>query len=256
MINSKLTEALMENRGLSVVSNETFKTIENHSYNIRSRFKAKSFLVLPISLFEILVCYLGFKFYQTIGFDKFSAFSLSFATECFYMYFSSRRGTINTGIRVLFLTVSIFTLSYNAYIKDPNLVTYKEGLGLEKGSLLERMNQISAKLKDSKNEMSLLRTEMGVYIKNELITKGNRVLGPRRNYLNRQTEKLLIERNQLNRSLKKLNVNSTSIPIIKQLSILTVRTLITVLVFSLIQIAICISLPDVIDSFKKKIGTI
>jgi hypothetical protein len=110
-MNHKLQEALASNRGI-VENKENVLVPDEFKNSITKKFnEAKTLLMIPILLFEILVCYLGYQFYKSIGFDNFTAFSLSFATECFYMYFSSKRGITNLIIRILFLSVSIFTLS-------------------------------------------------------------------------------------------------------------------------------------------------
>ncbi len=253
-MNNKLQQALANNRGL-LSEESTKKTKRLNPEALLEKFShSRVFLVFPILLFEILVCYLGFQFYRTIGFDNFSAFSLSFATECFYMYFSSKRGPINLLIRVMFLTVSIFTLSYNAYTKDANLVDYKNNLAKKGTIITDRLRTIERDFTNLEKERALITKEMEVFIENEMITRGNDVLKPRRIALNNAYNKLITEKKSLENRFENYSKTSSSLSINEQLSILTIRTLITILVFSLIQIAICISLPDVIDSLKFYLG--
>jgi hypothetical protein len=209
-------------------------------------------LLIPVLLFELFVCIQGFNYYHNfLGFSALGAISVSLCVECFYMYYSSKEGDYRkTVMKYLFLCISIFTLAFSTYTTDNNLKAYKEGIETSKVKLSEKLAQLEKQVEMNNSERSQIDEQMSVYLKRELITKGNRVLGPRRKEIDQNLKSLMLQQESTRVKLSSISSNSSSIPIIKQIEIMTVKTIVTIIVFALIQIAICISLAEIILSFK------
>ena len=219
--------------------------------NSRSMISA-SIVLIPIIFFEILVCIIGSQFYTKIGYSLYSATVLAVTIEVFYMYFSSKKSFTATLLKIVLLSVSITTLSYSAYLKDSNVNENKTRLQksitegeLRLSSILE--DQRALKVKDQNVEK-----DMEIYRKHSMASKGNLVLGPRRSSINSQRSELKIERSSIIDSLNLGRAELSTQSVIKNIGILTIQTLMTILTFSIIQIAICIALPDLINKLENK----
>jgi hypothetical protein len=207
-------------------------------------------ILFSIALFEVLVCILGTKFYTSMGYDFSSGLILAVTIEVFYMYFSSRKSWGSMFIKIVLLLVSISALTYSAYIKDQNVQNSIIHLdkSLQSSYLYLKLTENSL-LNLKKIELSIEK-DMKSYRDYDLITKGNRVLKPRRDALAKKRELLIEEKNKVLRKIKITNNARIDQGIISNIWILSMKTIMSILTFTILQISICVALPDVLDSLR------
>ncbi|OUS00273.1 hypothetical protein A9Q84_00035 [Halobacteriovorax marinus] len=230
-----------------------------NDFTIKDRFKellvskkvSAASVLLPVIFFELLVCILGSKFYLSIGFDFFTSIVLAVTTETFYMYFSSMRSVKASFIRTVLLTVSITTLSYSAYQKDTNVMNLVNSLESDISESRNRLKEVSTEIVSLKKEELNIERDMEVYRKHDLASKGNRVLAPRRLELSNRRIRLSGERGELRQFIEKKSTKLSSQSFIGNIKILTIQTLITIVTFSIIQLSICIALPQILTEIKE-----
>jgi hypothetical protein len=208
------------------------------------------FLIIPVLMFELFVCIQSYNYYHnTLFFSSLGALSIALCVESFYMLFSSRKGPFKeTVMKYLLLAISIFTLAYSTYSRDENLIAFKEGIETSKVKLSLKLGQLEKQVELNNKEREQIDQQMSVYIQRELITKGNRVLAPRRKEIDSNIKSLLKEQEAIRLQLASVSESTASIPLIKQMELLTIKTMITIIVFALIQIAICVSLSEIVSA--------
>lgn len=237
------------------ITNLDRREVNDSSFQKRNidfkRLNASSVLI-PIILFEILVCSLSAGFYKSIGYKAYSATILAITIEVFYMYFSSRKDIKSTLTKITLLAISVTTLSYSAYSKDKNvtnsIILIKEEISDRK----ERLKEVNAELASLSIQKAQIEKDMELFREYKKATKGNKILAPRRKELKDLRASLLKERNNLLISIKDAGDKLVGQSIFSNISILTIQTLISILAFTVVQIAICISLPDILAQLKKE----
>lgn len=225
--------------------------IEKISPNENQKLNLKG-VIVPVLLFEILVCVLGSQFFYEIGYSFYSSIVLAVTIEVFYMYFSSRRDIKSVLIKTVLLSISVTTLSFSAYTKDKNIQNNLLALSTEIKDNESRLIEVNSELKNLKKEELSIEKDMMVYREHELTTKGNAVLAPRRKELKERRDLLHKERTLLKSYLKEGNQELINQSFFKNIPILTIQTIISILVFTIIQICICIALPDLIEDFRRQ----
>lgn len=244
------------------IENEIEEVIQISSIDEKSICEKKSYfaniseksyyvlLLISILMFEGVVCLLGSQFYETIGYSVFVSIVLAVSGELFYMYFSTRKDQGGRVLKLILLSVSVSILSYSAYVKDENVankrLVVEESLRASKRRLLEVDNELA----NLKVEQHQIDKDMESYRKFDKITKGNMILAPRREEIRQRRESLLLQRNEL-----KNESNAKGEELVKQsffsnISILTIKTIISIIVFTVLQIAISFVLPDVFEKLK------
>jgi hypothetical protein len=209
-------------------------------------------LLIPIFLFEILVCVIGSQFYISIGYSNYSAIVLAVSIESFYMYFSSRSSVRAIVIKLILLTISITTLSYSAYLKDANV---RESIISLQKSIAEgelRLVSIGNEEMDLKAKEREIEDDMKVYREHSKVSKGNKILGPRRLAIDSERASLKNERLLIKKSLKVSRGNLSSQGVFKNINILSIQTIMTILTFAVIQLSICIALPELVKDQKNQ----
>lgn len=258
---SPATSAVGMGANLSI-ENEIEEVIQISSIDEKSICEKKSYfaniseksyyvlLLISILMFEGVVCLLGSQFYETIGYSVFVSIVLAVSGELFYMYFSTRKDQGGRVLKLILLSVSVSILSYSAYVKDENVankrLVVEESLRASKRRLLEVDNELA----NLKVEQHQIDKDMESYRKFDKITKGNMILAPRREEIRQRRESLLLQRNEL-----KNESNAKGEELVKQsffsnISILTIKTIISIIVFTVLQIAISFVLPDVFEKLK------
>ena len=232
-----------EIRGETVKTNRFFR-LDITKINAGSVF-------LPIVLFEILVCILGSQFYLSIGYKAYSAIILAITIEVFYMYFSSRRDMKSTFIKLVLLGISVTTLSYSAYIKDKNVINSNKLIQSELSDSESRLLEVNNELSLLKNEKFQIEKDMELFREYKKATKGNQILAPRRKELQERRKDLLRERKVLKADIHRFGNKLVNQSIFSNLNILSIQTLISILAFTIVQIAICIALPDILERLKE-----
>lgn len=231
------------------IRGETVKTKRSFRLDI-TKINAGSVL-LPIVLFEILVCILGSQFYLSIGYKAYSAIILAITIEVFYMYFSSRRDMKSTFIKLVLLGISVTTLSYSAYIKDKNVINSNKLIQSELSDSESRLLEVNNELSLLKNEKFQIEKDMELFREYKKATKGNQILAPRRKELQERRKDLLGERKVLKADIHRSGNKLVNQSIFSNLNILSIQTLISILAFTIVQIAICIALPDILERLKE-----
>lgn len=206
--------------------------------------------LIPIIMFELLVCWLGTEFYQSIGYKLIPSAIIAVTIEFFYMYFSSSRGVKQTLLRITLLGISVTTLTYSAYKKDENVLRKAQASKASISDTKNRLLVINQELSHLQVENENIEKDMAKYREHELVTKGNRILEPRRKALLSKREKLNSERKNLLVRSQNQTHQLLSQSFISNFSILTIQTLVSIIAFTIIQIAICIALPDIIDQLR------
>jgi len=210
------------------------------------------YLIIPIILFEIVVCFIGANFFKSVGYSTGTAITLSVSIESFYMFFASRRDFTSQLMKIVLLLISVTTLSYSAYSKDEKLMEWRSFMKNDLVLLEKEIMNNQKELFGLSNKEKEINKDMEVYRKHDLTTKGNRVLSSRRENIKNQRSSLLKEIKSLKLSLNSKREEMINQNVLNSFGLLTINTLITILVFSIIQICICISLPEVVDSWKKE----
>ncbi len=231
------------------IRGETLKINRSFRLDI-TKINAGSVL-LPIVLFEILVCILGSQFYLSIGYKAYSAIILAITIEVFYMYFSSRRDMKSTFIKLVLLGISVTTLSYSAYIKDKNVINSNKLIQSELSDSESRLLEVNNELSLLKNEKLQIEKDMELFREYKKATKGNQILAPRRKELQERRKDLLGERKVLKADIHRFGNKLVNQSIFSNLNILSIQTLISILAFTIVQIAICIALPDILERLKE-----
>lgn len=240
---SKARETNSEDSGIVKNSIEKLSDIELGKIKVAP-------LVISIFLFEILVCIIGAGFYKSMGYGLIEGAVIATTTECFYMWFSSKRSLKSHIIRVVLLCVSVFTLSYSSYIKDENI---QKAIYLMKADISDselRLKEVNVALSNIKVEELRIEKDMEVYREHSLITKGNNRLAPRRKELINKRNSLLGERLQLRNNIKNVGNNLVRQSFFTNLGILDIKTIVSIVAFAVLQLAICIALPDIWDQLK------
>ncbi|MFG1594221.1 hypothetical protein [Halobacteriovorax sp. CON-3] len=207
-----------------------------------------------IIAFELMVIFRGKEFYSSIGFTLIESYVLAFTVEAFYMYFSAQKGRLLKALALILFAVSVVTLSYYAYQSDKNVNSHVQALESDINDVKANIERIDLGLKEVLREKSEIRKDMIAYRDREFISKGNAILKPRREAVNERESKLLADREEQKKQLRRLEKEYSSQGVIKNLSIITMKTIITIVVFGVLQLAICLSLNGVLEelrSFRK-----
>jgi len=210
-----------------------------------------SSVLIPILFFEVLVCILGAKFYISIGYGVYSAAILAISIETFYMYFSSKLTKKALIIKTILLLISVTTLSYSAYSKDANVIKNNKRIESSIKESSDRLVEIGNELIYIRKEKEQIEKDMELYREFKKATIGNKILEPRRIEIQTRRESLLKEREKIKTEIENKTQNLVQQSIFTNLNILTIQTIISILAFTVVQIAICIALPDVLDTLKK-----
>lgn len=224
--------------------------------NLSMKQLVSLFIILIIVMFEVFVCIRSFEYYfSQLSFPFIGAISCALLIEALFMSYSAKSGIKNTILKYIFFTISIYTLAYSNISTDKNLQRLTDSNQNKIVSVEKEIAFINNQLNAYKDELIQIGEQMSVYMKNELVTKGNRVLAPRKKEIEDYIEKLQNRLEIKNKTLDELN-DSSKISILNNLDKLSIKTIMIILVFSIIQIAICFTLKDFIsDLFPKKTTT-
>lgn len=242
-------DQLFSNQKEFIPQTERLKN-EKPKYNF-DRINSAS-VIIPIILFEILVCFLGAQFFHTIGYSYYSSIVLSLSIEVFYMYFSSKRNLKSLIIKTILLTISVTTLSYSAYTKDINVQNSLNLINTRIEDNKQRLIEVNIELSNLKTEKESIEKDMEIYRQHNLASKGNLILAPRRNEISIRRDNLINERNELKASIDHSGDQLINQSFIGNIKILSIQTIISILVFSILQLSICFALPDLLDGLKNK----
>lgn len=244
-------EELFKRKRIEKVESVPYLDKESWDENFSlSKLNASSILI-PIILFELLVCFLGAKFYTSIGYDWYSAVILSIANESFYMYFSSKRDIKSSAVKVVLLLISVTTLSYSAYSKDENIIRYNRQTESTIKDLTTRQDMINSELSNIEKEKDQIEKDMELYREFKKATIGNKILAPRRDEIQKRRESLLGEKKSIKNELEAKTISLIKQSIFSNMEILSIKTIISILAFAIVQIAICLALPEILETLKK-----
>jgi len=229
---------------------EPFREEKNQKVSVNMKRINAGGVLIPIILFELLVCSLSAGFYLSIGYKAHSALILAITIEVFYMYFSSKRDFKSLAIKTILLAISVTTLSYSAYTKDLNVINNLNLIKEEISDSKERLAEVNRELASLSVEKQQIEKDMELFREYKKATKGNRVLAPRRKELKQRRVSLMEERINLGHAIKKSGRRLVKQGVISNITILSIQTLISILAFTVVQIAICIALPDILSQLQ------
>ena len=221
-------------------------------YSFKNLVFAKELVFfLLIILFEGIVCIRGANFYEGIGFSFTTAIVCSILCEAFYMLFSGKSGLVAFLAKVTLLALSITTLTHTTYNSDPNL-TLREKIINEK--IQESKSLISSLKKELFHEIpkaqKAIEEDAVSFRKFDRITKGNLILAPRRKTLVVRERSLRGEIKVVENRIEKLEAEYLNQNIINNFKLLDLSTLVGIFVFFLLQVLICIALPDILKGLS------
>lgn len=246
---NSIDEIFSKSRNLSNVQDRQTIYDGGEKFSL-SKINAGSVLI-PIVLFEILVCILGAKFYISIGYGAYSAITLALTIEVFYMYFSSKKDIKSWVIKLTLLLISVTTLSYSAYIKDANIIANTELIQSSINESKNRLVEITKEFSNFASEKEQIEKDMELYREFKKATVGNTILAPRRLELQSRRTELLRERDLIKSEIDREGKVLITQSFFSNFKILTIQTLISILAFTVVQIAICLALPDLLKTFNK-----
>jgi len=212
---------------------------------------ALCFAILP---FECLVIHSSYTFFANEVVSPWKGLILAICVEYFYMYFSSQKGIKNFIFRIAFFAVGMFTLFHSNYSSDLDLKTYKESVHSArtdmKLSLTNELNTINHSLSNLVNDEKALESDMKVYREHHMITKGNRILGVKRDKISKARLSLVSRKKIIDEKIESLNRSKREVGIIEGLGHLSMKTWIIIINFAFIQMAICLCLPSLLEKHR------
>ena len=202
----------------------------------------KAFILVPVLAVELAVIYLSAQFYRSIGITIILAFTLAISAECFYMISSSHNNFKQNMLRNMILMYSIFTMSYGTISQDKRVNSERREL---KSKLIQFNTSNNLLLKEIANlnvERASMLEMLEMYKERSLLTRGQKIIGPKLSTLNSKKEKL-ISKFDTNRAAHTLLQNELSSKSYISLGILKRLELGTYfLIFGLILLQVCSSI--------------
>lgn len=209
---------------------------------------------LLIIIFEGIVCVRGANFYEGIGFSFTTAIVCSTLCEAFYMLFSGKSGLVAFLAKGTLLALSITTLTHTTYKSDPNL-TLRERTINEK--MQESKHLISSLKKELFHEIPNLKVNIEKdaerFRKYDKISRGNSILAPRREKVAEREKEIREDLRIANNDLLTFEKELLDQNIFKNLKELSIATIVGISVFVLLQILICIALPDILGGLISRV---
>lgn len=212
-----------------------------------------TFMLIVIVTFECLVVWKGQQFLQTTGLTVAEGYILSCANETFYMYFSSRKGMKSVLTKYGLLIMSIFLLSYGSYSNDENVIERRKMVEETMKSARLDLDAVRADLETIARDREVVTKENQVYAEREMITVGNKVLDKKKKKLASEKARLKKEKLELEAKLEEYSEKKLKQGVINSIPILSAKTVAVIFIFLLPQIAICFSLPSVLEKIKEEI---